>query len=76
MNSYEKLSTKNLIDFYNEITKNIEKEILTKNMYYELGLIIAVANRRGFTLNRPHDFKEVVNQQALDNLNQSEQVII
>ena len=41
MNFYEKLPSDFLINFYNEIIKNIEKGILSKNMYYELGLIIS-----------------------------------
>ncbi|MBY0149447.1 hypothetical protein [Neobacillus niacini] len=40
MNFYEKLPVEFLIRFYNEIIKNIEKGILTKNMYYELGLFL------------------------------------
>jgi hypothetical protein len=43
-------------------------------MYYELGIIIFVANWRGISLNQPSDFNEVVNQQVLNDLLQSEQV--
>ena len=74
MNFYEKLSVEFLISFYNEIIKNIEKGILTKNMYYELGIIISVASRRGISLDQPSDFNEVINQQALKDLSQTEQV--
>ncbi|MDQ0201873.1 hypothetical protein [Neobacillus ginsengisoli] len=74
MNFYEKLPVEFLIHFYNEIIKNIEKGILTKNMYYELGIIISVANRRGISLDQPSDFNEVINQQALNDLLQLEQV--
>lgn len=59
MEFYEKLPTDFLITFYCEIMKNIDKGILSKNMYYELGLIISVANRRGVTLIRPKDFQQV-----------------
>ena len=74
MNLYEKLPTDFLIRFYNQIIKNIEKGILTKNMYYELGIIISVANRREIYLDQPSDFNEVVNQEVLNNLLQSAQV--
>ncbi|MFP5110750.1 hypothetical protein ACJ005_29445, partial [Neobacillus sp. 211] len=63
-----------LIRFYYEIINNIEKGILTKNMYYEIGIIISVGNRRGISLDQPSDFNEVINQQALNDLLQSEQV--
>jgi hypothetical protein len=66
MNFYEKLPTDFLIAFYREMMKNIEKGLLTKNMYYELGLIISVASQRGITLGKPFDFDQVVDQQALD----------
>ncbi|WP_428910993.1 hypothetical protein [Niallia sp. Krafla_26] len=66
MGFYEKLPTDLLITFYCEIMKKIEKEILSKNMYYELGLIISVANRRGIKLNKPEDFKQVVNPKILN----------
>lgn len=67
MNAYEQLPTDSLIFFYHEIIKNIEKGRLSKNMYYELGLIISVASRRGVTLSKPWDFDQVVDHQALDN---------
>ena len=63
-----------LINFYNEIIINIEKGILTKNMYYELGLIISVANRRGISLYQPSDFNKIINKQVLNDLLQSKQV--
>lgn len=66
MDFYEKLPTDFLTAFYNEIMKNIEKGILTKNMYYELGLMISAASQRGITLGKPCDFEQVVDQQALD----------
>ena len=45
---YEKLPSDILISFYDEVLKNINKGILTKNMYYELGIIISVASQRGY----------------------------
>ena len=57
MDFYEKLPIDFLIDFYDEIIKNIEKGLLTKNMYYELGLIISVASQRGITFGKPCDFE-------------------
>lgn len=74
MNFYQKLPANLLIDFYNEINKKIKKGKLTQNMYYELGLIISVANRRGIFLDQPSDFNEVIDQQVLKDLLQSEQV--
>ncbi|MDN3019927.1 hypothetical protein PH210_27680 [Paenibacillus sp. BSR1-1] len=74
MDFYEKLPDELLIRFYYEIINNIEKGILTKNMYYEIGIIISVANRRGISLVQPTDFNEVINQQALNDLLQPEQV--
>jgi hypothetical protein len=75
MNFYEKLPENFLIRFYNEILKNIEKGILSKKMYYELGLIISVASQKGITLDSPADFKEEVNEAVLmDFLQQWEQV--
>ena len=60
MNLYEKLPNNFLVDFYNEICKNIENGILTKAMYYELGLITIVLNQRGIILSKPTDFEDVV----------------
>ena len=60
MDFYEKLPIDFLIDFYDEIIKNIEKGLLTKNMYYELSLIISVASQRGITLGKPCDFEQIV----------------
>ncbi|PGY06318.1 hypothetical protein SAMN05444673_2983 [Bacillus sp. OV166] len=74
MDFYEKLPEELLIRFYYEIINNIEKGILTKNMYYEIGIIISVANRSGISLDHPSDFNDVINQQALNDLLQSEQV--
>lgn len=74
MNFYEKIPSDFLINFYNEIIINIEKGILTKNMYYELGLIISVANRRGISLYQPSDFNKIINKQVLNDLLQSKQV--
>jgi hypothetical protein len=73
MKFYEKLPVEFLIRFYNEIIENIEKGILTKNMYYELGIIMSVASRKGIFLNPPSDFNEMINQQSLNDLVQSAQ---
>lgn len=35
--------------------KGIKKGVITKEMYYELGLVISVANQRGVTLGQPCD---------------------
>ena len=67
MDFHERLPTDFLIDFYHEIMKNIEKRLLTKNMYFELGLIISVASQRGITLGKPCDFEQIVDQKTLDN---------
>ncbi|MCQ6282480.1 hypothetical protein [Bacillus sp. EB600] len=74
MDFYEKLPVEFLIRFYNEIIKNIEKGIITKTMYYELGVIISVASRRGFSLEFPSDFNQIINQQVLNDLLQYKQV--
>ena len=66
MDFHERLPTDFLIDFYHEIMKNIEKGLLTKNMYFELGLIISVASQRGITLAKPCDFEQIVDQKTLD----------
>jgi hypothetical protein len=50
-----------------EVPKNINKGILTKNMYYELGLIILVASQRGITFGKPCDFEQIVDQKTLKN---------
>jgi len=66
MNFYKKLPTDLLLSFYYEIAMNIKKGTLTKNMYYELGLIMSVASQRGIILRKPHDFEQIVNQKSLD----------
>lgn len=71
MNFYEKLPTDFLIAFYKEMMKNIENAVLTKNMYYELSIMISAASQRGITLDKPYDFEHVVDQEALDNFIQS-----
>lgn len=67
MDFYEKLPADFLVAFYDELMKNIEKGLLTKTMYYELGLIISVASQRGITLGQPYDFEQIVDQKELDN---------
>jgi hypothetical protein len=49
-NFYEKLPFELLAGFYYHIKKNIEKGILSKAMYYEIGLIESVAIRKGISL--------------------------
>lgn len=66
MSSYDSLPADFLIAFYNDMLNKIEKGILTKNMYYELGLMISVAHQRGITLDRPCDFEQFVDQKDLD----------
>jgi hypothetical protein len=63
---YEKLPSDILISFYDEVLKNINKGILTKNMYYELGIIISVASQRGISLEEPCDFEQIVDQETLN----------
>ncbi|MED4228458.1 hypothetical protein [Neobacillus cucumis] len=74
MDLYEKLPIEVLISFYNEIKNNIEKGILTKKMYYELGLIISVANLKGLILEFPSDFNEEVNEEILKDLSETQKV--
>ncbi|MBM7656201.1 hypothetical protein [Neobacillus cucumis] len=74
MKFYEKLPIEFLIRFYNEIKNNIENGILTKKMYYELGLIISVANRRCITLDLLADFDEEINEEVFKDFLQSHEV--
>ncbi|ULT54531.1 hypothetical protein L1999_15285 [Neobacillus drentensis] len=60
MNLYEKLPNEVLIDFYNEINKNIERGILTKAMFHEIDLILSAMNERGITTTKSEDYKDVV----------------
>jgi hypothetical protein len=39
--------------------------LVSKNMYYELGLIIAAASKRGIQLDKPKDFDHNVDQELL-----------
>jgi hypothetical protein len=66
MNFYHQLPNGFLLGFYEEMMKNIEKGLLSKNMYYELGLIISVASQRGITLGKPCDYEQVIDQKELD----------
>jgi hypothetical protein len=66
MDFYEKLPTDFLIAFYDEMMKNIERGLLTKNMYYELGLLMSVARQRGIILEQPDDFEQIVDQSDLE----------
>lgn len=63
MSLYENLPSDILIQFYNEVKKMISKGLVSKYMYYELGLIIAAASRRGILLDKPKDFEQqIVNE--------------
>ncbi|MDR4947893.1 hypothetical protein [Neobacillus cucumis] len=74
MDLYEKLPIEVLISFYNEIKNNIEKGILTKKMYYEIGIIISVAKLKGLILEFPSDFNEEVNEVILKDLSRTQKV--
>lgn len=50
MSFYEKLPSDVLIQFYYEIQKNIDREILSDAMYHETSLIKTEANKRGIFL--------------------------
>jgi hypothetical protein len=69
--TFKKLPKDVLIHFYNEVYKNIEKGILTKTMYYELGIITSIANRRGIMLLLSADFEEEINEEVLQNFSHS-----
>ncbi|WP_216828182.1 hypothetical protein [Alkalihalobacterium elongatum] len=58
MNTYRRLPTENLLAYYYEITKEIKEGIISKSVYFELGLIISVASERGITLGDPFDIKQ------------------
>ncbi|WP_163536521.1 hypothetical protein [Gracilibacillus sp. YIM 98692] len=60
MKFYEKLPNDLLVDFYTEINKKIKKGENTKSMYYELGLVISVMNRRGIRLVKPSSCSQKV----------------
>lgn len=59
---YKKLSLDTFIFFYHEMMKNMDRGLLTKNMYDELRIIIFVEKQRGMTLEKPSDFEEFVDQ--------------
>lgn len=65
MSLYYKLPSDFLIQFYNEVKKMILKGIVSKKMYYELGLMIAAASKRGIQLDKPHDFEQNIVQELL-----------
>lgn len=69
---YEKLPIELLIRFHKEVIENIENGNQTRNMFYELGLIISAANRRGISLEKPTEFIYMVNKQTANALLQSE----
>jgi hypothetical protein len=43
----------------------ISKGLVSKNMYYELGLIIAAASRRGILLDKPKDYEQHIVHELL-----------
>jgi hypothetical protein len=65
MTLYEKLPSDFLIQFYYEVQKMISKGLVSKNMYYELGLIIAAASKRGILLDKPKDFNQHIVHELL-----------
>ena len=65
MSLYDKLPSDFLIQFYNEVMKMISKGIVSKKMYYELGLMIAAASKRGIQLDKPNDFEQNIVQELL-----------
>jgi hypothetical protein len=70
MSLYDKLPSDFLIQFFNEIKKSISKGLVSKKMYYELGLIIAAASKRGIQLEKPKDFEQNIDYVLLQNLDQ------
>ncbi|MDQ6598473.1 hypothetical protein [Bacillus salipaludis] len=69
MSLYEKLPSEFLIQFYYEVKKMISRGLVSRNMYYELGLIIAVASRRGILLEKPKDLEQHIAHELLMELN-------
>lgn len=62
---YERLPSELLIQFYNEIKKMSSNGLVSKKMYYELGLIISAASKRGIQLDKPQDFDHNVDHELL-----------
>lgn len=65
MSLYESLPSDFLIQFYNEMKKMSSNGLVSKNMYYKLGLIIEAASKRGIQLEKPKDFDHNVDQELL-----------
>ncbi|TDL65099.1 hypothetical protein E2R56_24740 [Rhodococcus qingshengii] len=65
MSLYERLPSDFLIQFYNEVKKMSSNGLVSKSMYYELGLIIAAASKRGIQLDKPKDFEQNVDHELL-----------
>jgi hypothetical protein len=65
MSLYERLPSDFLIQFYKEVKKMSSSGLVSKSMYYELGLIIAVASKRGIQLDKPKDFEQNVDHELL-----------
>lgn len=68
MTLYDKLPNEFLIQFYDEIKRNIESGIVSNSMYYELALLITVALERGLDLEEPQGFERFIDQQILNAL--------
>jgi hypothetical protein len=65
MSLYERLPSDFLIQFHNEVKKMSSNGLVTKNSHYELGLIIAVALKRGIQLDKLKDLEQNVDQEIL-----------
>ncbi|NYE07463.1 hypothetical protein F4694_004274 [Bacillus niacini] len=76
MSLYEKLPSDVLIQFYYEVKKMTSTGLVSKNMYYELGLIIAAASRRGILLDKPKDFDQHIFHELLLKLNNKDPSVI
>lgn len=57
---YYELPADSLIALFAEKVKNIESGLLTKNGYYELGLMISAASKKGITLGKTDNSKQAV----------------
>lgn len=66
MDFYEQLPVDSLIALYHEKVKNIENGLLGKNMYYELGLMISAASKRGITLGKTDNSEQGVEHSSND----------
>ena len=62
MSLYDQIPNDFLAGFFVEITKNIEKGILSAAMYSEIDLIRAVADRRGLS---ERDLREIYRRELM-----------